>query len=186
MTDQFSFKTLLPTGLELSSPYMIFWFFSKTSWILCLIFHYYIFSLLVELGTTLSEIILALLGQIIYHNDFQISFYQKVSGFWTAHAYLGTKQGEDCPHMKLPSGPQCFQININIKREGTLWFKKEQQSLPCPPKTWAYRKFSPGLIISHLSSGPVYRKSSCALLCSHWPARSCDAPECCGLWNLAL
>lgn len=33
-----------------------------------------------------------------------------------AHAYLGTKEGGDCSHTKLPSGPQCLQINT--KTEG--------------------------------------------------------------------
>lgn len=66
---------------------------------------------------------------------FRSPFIKKVSrDSEQAHAYLGTKQGGDCSHTKLPSGPQCLQINTNTeerKKKNTANTKK-QQSLPCP------------------------------------------------------
>lgn len=48
---------------------------------------------------------------------FRSLFIKKVSrDSEQAHAYLGMKQGGDCSHTKLPSGPQCLQINT--KTEG--------------------------------------------------------------------
>lgn len=65
-----------------------------------------------------------------------------------AHAYLETKQGGgDCSHTKLPSGPQCRQINTNteekIKKKKKRAHTKQQQSLPCP-KPRAFEKLSEG------------------------------------------
>lgn len=67
---------------------------------------------------------------------FRSLFIKKVSrDSEQAHAYLGTKQGGDRSHTKLPSGPQGLQINT--KTEGGK--KKEKggptlnnKSLPCP------------------------------------------------------
>lgn len=79
---------------------------------------------------------------------FRSLFIKKVSrDSEQAHAYLGTKEGGDCSHTKLPSGPQCLQINTKTegkkKGKGGGAHTKQQQSLPCP-KTWACRKFSEG------------------------------------------